>query len=239
MYKIVLIVMLIISLIVLYIIFHRNMMLSLQPTLRYSDVKNKLKTGDIILFACHRYSSLTNILSYTFYRGAVGCEFIHIGLVVRINGVLCIVEMNRDDYIFDGVIRRLNYSDKGCIIISNLEHRLSHYVNNWNGQFAVRYIDKELDVNTLLRTLENYKHITFRKNTSVLMLIVCDFMGLRYPMSLPDDEMICCEFVYDILLKMGVLEYCPPHLFWTYNYLNGRFDSFTKIPYSMPIKFAC
>ena len=62
-------------------------------------IKSKLKSGDIILFACKKHNSIFNHLIYNSRTKFVGSEYGHGGLILRINNKLYVLECTHHTHV--------------------------------------------------------------------------------------------------------------------------------------------
>jgi hypothetical protein len=214
-----------------------------EPMYHYSDIKKKLKTGDIILFSCKQHGSFFNRVEYSSRTNIVGSMYGHAGIIIRKkNGEVYIVEVCDYDQCGGEHAKHLNNYNQGGVRIIKLDIILNEYYKEYKGTYAVKFISKEIPYLEIMEKLKRYKHITFQPRKTLLFLAIVDiFISHSLANSLAkkcdQDKMICTEFLYNLLCDCNVLKNYPAKLFWPHLITNQVFDELENIKYSKPLKF--
>lgn len=232
-----------IFLIILYFIFFikKDNRYEYYPMNKYKNIKHKFKTGDIILFSCKMHSSFLNNLEYYMRTNFIGSEYGHVGIILKMNNDIYLVECTDYDHIADNYAYRMNSYGKGGVRIINFEKILKYYYNETHGNFAVKFISKEIPNKVFFSKLKDYKNIIFRNKQNVYCPAIFDIV-VSHELSEKifdeeDGEMLCSEFVYHFLHKCKILSKYPSNLFWPHLFTDGTFDELASVPYSEPCKF--
>ena len=110
------------------------------PTYKYADIKNKLKTGDIMLFSYKKHQSKIHEIFYYCRTKLLGSEYGHVGIVIRDNDKLFLLECTDSDHIGNNKSFHFNNYGKGGVRIIELETLLKEYENGYMGIFGVKFI---------------------------------------------------------------------------------------------------
>lgn len=159
---------------------------SKEPSIRYSDIKSNLKTGDIILFGERGPFDLILVRFFTM------CPSIHASIVYRDNEKL---------YLFEGTYRErkdlLSGKKKDGAVLLDLEERLKE-----QSKRAIYYvpINKPINNNLFIETVKKYQDVEW--NGELLSWLKTNILKK------PDktNAMFCSQFVASILKECGVLE---------------------------------
>ena len=212
------------------------------PMNNYNKIKHKFKTGDIILFSCKIHSSFINNLEYYIRTNFIGSEYGHVGIILKINNGIYLVECTGHDHIADNYAYRMNDYGKGGVRIIDFEVILKYYHNETHGNFAVKFISKEIPNKIFLSKLKDYKHIIFRDKENVYYRAILD-VAVSHDLSekiFEEEEaveMVCSEFVHHFLHKCNILDKYVSNLFWPHLFTDGTFDELALVSYSEPYKF--
>jgi hypothetical protein len=213
-----------------------------RPIYNYAHIKDKLKTGDIVVFSCKKYNTLFCRLEYYFRTNFIGTEFGHSGIVLKLKDELYFVECTDKKYLCDKYAYKLNNFGKGGIRIVNFEKIIRQYQKDYNATFAVKFISKEIPFRTIFKVLDDYKKIKFSKKSIAVLMFIIDMcishqIARKFFVDWYINKMICSQFVCDILNKCNVLACYPPYLFWPPMIMDGTLDRISIVKYSEPYKF--
>ena len=141
----------------------------------YNNVKHDIKSGDLLLFSHSHY----NVFTRTFGNPI----FSHLGIVVKINNKLNVVEMVNADYIYPGNQQHSN------LLITPLYDRITYY----SGDVSIASLNQELSIEQTIKLnqLANKKY-TFV--TSWINHLVFHEKDIRF----------CSEFIAEILDKLNI-----------------------------------
>lgn len=243
----VIIIFIILIIFILYIIFfirkadiYRN-----DPLYHYQDIKKKMKTGDIILFSCKKNNSIYQKLGYYVRTELIGCEYGHVGIIVKKNDKLYVLECVSDDHCADIHGEYLSGSGEGGIRLINLETLLHHYYEDYDGLYAVKFISKEIPLETVDNELQNYVGTKFEDKKKIFLLgliDICISHNLSKKLSSnnkKEDKILCCSgFVHHFLNKCGVFKDYPSELFWPHLFLyDDKCKPLENVEYSKPFRF--
>ena len=211
----------------------------------YSNIRNKLKTGDLILFTCKKHGSLFANLMYLSRTTLLGSDYGHAGIVIKDkrNNHLYIAECCGHDQCGNKYANYLNKDQKGGIRIIDLDILLKEYHNEYNGSYAVKFISNEIPNSIIISALKKYKNVRFQERHILCMLAAMDIF-ISHPVAAAlsnicdKNKMICTEFVHDLLHECNVLDKYPSKLFWPHLITNHVFKKLEKIKYSRPFKFS-
>lgn len=81
------IIILVVSLLLIYFV-NKKPIINTQIE-NYSDIKDKFKTGDIILFSCRKHNTFIDEIKYFSRTKLIGSEFGHVGLILRDKKIVC------------------------------------------------------------------------------------------------------------------------------------------------------
>lgn len=234
---------LILLVIIYFLIFVRKKNLYTNyPIHNYSDIRNNLKTGDVILFSCTAHQNIVCEMKYYIRTELLGSEFGHVGLILRHNNKLYCVECTTYHHPGYKYAYHLNDKKEGGIRIVNLDKLLSDYDASYDAIFAVKHIEKEIDSKLMLKKLREYKDIIFSSKMQMLVSATIDIaishkLSTSVSKSMNMNRMICSQFAYHILREFDVLDDYPDYLFWPVLYVDGTFDKLSRVKYSDVTKF--
>lgn len=214
------------------------------PFYNFSEIRSKLKTGDIILFKCQHDTPLYK-LSYYVRTGLVGTEYGHSGIVIKgKNGNLFILECCGYDQCGYDKSYYMNGGKKGRggVRIINLDTVLGAYKKEYNGYFGVKFIEKEIPLSTINRVIKKYRDVFFQYPHMLAILAITD-NGFSHALAkyiaerCDKKHMICTEFTYDFLYECGIVSEYPAKLFWPHSFTNETFKNIQIVKYSDLYKF--
>jgi len=209
----------------------------------FEQVRDKAKTGDIILFHKDTRSGFLETIEVDLLSPLVfeKTEFRHCGIIVRKDGEIHVMECA--DELHSGHTDA-SYLTKGTGIRMVPIEPLLYAYNRDNGDahFGIKYIAEEIPterLNAFLREYEAINYLKFHKIAAVLA------SKLVLPKRFHDrvverfsNEMMCSEFVHHFLNKSGVLKDYPSKVFMPYYIEDAeRFRSLEIVPYSEIIRF--
>ena len=213
----------------------------------YKDIKKDLKSGDIILFSCNKYSSIVDEIGYICRTKLLGTAYGHVGIVFNNNGNLFLVECTDDNHTARQYATHLNNKKRGGIRIIELDTIISEYYKENKGFFGVKFIEKEIPTQRMIDNILKYQNVIFEIKIVLIGLIIIDLYISNDSVTKIShiytknetimDKMMCSEFVYKLLFDCDVVNYYPRKIFWPHLFVNGKFDELTKINYSQPLKF--
>ena len=258
MLTIIFIIIVIIILLVLVIIFNRPRMINTlndKTTYKYSNLREKFKTGDIILFSYIKHDNLFKKLTYQCRTTFLGFEYGHAGLVMKHDGNLYVVEctdtehVDNDKCIYlnnkseNDKCVHLNNKKRGGIRIFEMDTLLDKYYRENEGHFGVKFISQEIPSNIILSSLKKYENITFENKISVLCIALIDiFVSHQFAETILEyhnntDRMMCTEFLHRILNEANILKPYPSKLFWPHKINDVDFEKIEKIKFSKIHRF--
>lgn len=222
---------------IIYII---RLTLKKKPIIKNSnllEIRNKLKTGDIIFFSRKE----TDIIDWEYYfrKKLLGSTISHIGLIYRENDNIYVVECTSKIHTGNNCCIKLNKHNNGGIRIIQFDKLISIY----SGYFYVKFISKEIPNDLFLNKLDNYKKYVYPNKFILLVIFIIDrlistkFAEWLSKHLIPLDTIICCEFVYRLLLDCNVVKKYPFKTFWPFCFNDEIFNSLQKVTYSKAYKF--
>ena len=230
----------ILILILLYILFSVNNDNS--PIYYYEDIKDKLTTGDIILFSREIYDSVLDKILYDTRTKLLNSIYGHAGIILKINNVLYIIECCGYYQTGYAHANHLNNQKMGGVRIINLDTILKDYYKNYKGICAVKFISREIPNSVIMQNIIKYQNMIFEKGKNVCFLAVADLLishkfAENISKKFSDKRMFCTEFLHSLLCDCGVLKKYPSKLFWPHCITQKIFDDLEIIKYSKPYKF--
>ena len=211
---------------------------------KYSHLKSKLKTGDVLLFSCKKHSTLLNKMKYYIRTNLLGSEFGHVGIVIRDKNKLYLIECTDVIHTGNRMAKRLNDYEKGGIRIVDLDYLLKRYHEKYGGIFGVRFISKEISNDIILNKLNQFKEKIFENRAKLILLgfvdicishhiasYLCNFLS-NY------QKIMCSQFAHQLLYQCNAVNEYKSELFWPHLFDDNKvFDKIQKIPYSNLYKF--
>lgn len=220
----------------------------LKTMINYNEIKSRLKTGDIIMFACKKHDNFIIEAIYNLRTSALGIDFGHAGIVIKVNGStggngLYLLEVVNTDHPGNDKAYFFNGGEKGGLRIMPLKFALETYTNECNGIYAVRFADVELSAQCLSDNIYKYTEKTFPSKTSLFLLGFIDII-ISHAVSInmmdkisSEEKIMCTEFLYSILNDCDTVKDFPAKLFWPHYLSTSKFDTLSKINYSEPVIF--
>jgi len=211
--------------------------------LRLRDVRDDLKTGDIILFHKSSRNGILDtlemdLLAPLFYRDT---EFRHCGIVVRHDDELAVVEC-ADEHHSGHHIARYPYGGSGIREVP-LEPLLDKYSeDNHAAHFGVRMIPKEIPVPVLKSAVEEIGPVSYLNAYRWATIFMSSFFlpgsVFRRYVNLHATQMMCSEFVHAALARCGVLRDYTSKIFAPYIIENTEhFKRHDNVGYSDIVRF--
>lgn len=262
---ILIIVLVIVMLIVLYICWRPSTITDNGTIYNYNtNIRPKLKTGDIILFSSKNNGSAISDLMYKTRTSLLGTDYGHVGLVVRnpSTNKLYLIECTDYGHTAHNLARVLNDKKRGGIRIIDLDTIIDRYGTEQNGLFAVKFIETEIPYKTITKILPEYQNVVFENKLKLITLAITDLMlshqlaakisgsGYRgagkYSFGTTNSDtnsdtnprkMMCSEFVYEILYRCGAVRKYDSRLVWPHDYTTEMFQSMSIVNFSRPYVF--
>lgn len=213
------------------------------PAVSFADVRDRLKTGDIILFHKTARSGFIDSLeldfvSPVFFRAN---EFRHSGIIVRHDDEVKVLECAEERH---SGYSSASYPTGGTgIRFVPLESLLDAYTRD-NGQphYGVRFIDAEISADVVFDALSEYGPVRYLKMQKSIPLFLTKFiLPGRIRARVLDafrHEMMCSEFVHSILNRCGALSDYPSKLVAPYSIEDdGFFRRLARVPFSDIVRF--
>ena len=213
------------------------------PTVSFAEVRDRMKTGDIILFHKTARSGIIDSLeldfvSPLFFRAN---EFRHSGIIVRHDDEVKVLECAEETH---SGYSAASYPTGGTGIRTvPLESLLDAYTrDNGRPHYGVRFIDSAIPVETVYHALRGYGPVAYLKMQRSIPLFLTQFVlparirgrvleAFRH-------EMMCSEFVHSILNRCGVLADYPSKLIAPYSIEDdGFFRRLARVPFSDIVRF--
>ena len=213
------------------------------PTVAFADVRDRMKTGDIILFHKTARSGFIDSLeldfvSPLFFRAN---EFRHSGIIVRHGDEVMVLECAEESH---SGYSLASYPTGGTGIRAvSLEALLAAYTrDNGDPHFGVRFISSEIPASRVYEVLDGYGPVRYlRMQRSIPLFLTKFFLPGRIRASLLDafrQEMMCSEFVHSILNRCGALADYPSKLLAPYSIEDDAFfRKLERVPFSGVIRF--
>lgn len=239
----------IIIIIIIFIIFYflifvrKHDKYQYDPLYDYSNIKPRMKTGDIILFACRKFDSLGSFIKYTSRTELIGSPYGHVGIILRNGHRLYVMECTSNVHCADEHAYYLNNLGKGGIRIIDLDILIHSYYKEWGGNFAIRFISEEIPHARVAKNFKLYKDKTFGDTFKLGFLTVVDMtishdLAKRLVPLVDKSKYICSEFAYEFLYRCGILKKYPAELFWPHLFMDDKlFSPLQLVKYSKPFKF--
>ena len=213
------------------------------PTVSFADVRDRLKTGDIILFHKTARSGIIDSLeldfvSPVFFRAN---EFRHSGVIVRHDDDVKVLECAEERH---SGYSEASYPTGGSgIRIVPLESLLDAYTrDNGRPHYGVRFIDSAIPTETVYDALSGYGPVAYLKmQRSIPLFLTQFFLPGRIRRRVLDafrHEMMCSEFVHSILNRCGALADYPSKLIAPYSIEDDSFfRRLARVPFSDIVRF--
>lgn len=237
------IIIIVVILLYLLIFVKKNDIYQDDPIYDYKDVRNKFKSGDIILFSCKKNDSLYNSIEYYFRTKFIGSEYGHVGIIIKNNNQFYVIECIPYNYCADEYAHYLNNEKKGGIRIIELDKLLNVYSNSYAALFAVKFISEEIPKYILFEKLFKYSDKIFDDKNKLMILGIIDVCISNTIAQLlssywDKNKMMCSEFVHNFLYNCGTLKEYPSKIFWPHLLTDDNlFSSLEIVTYSKPYKF--
>jgi hypothetical protein len=191
------------------------------PVVPLHEVRDALKTGDIILFHKTARAGVLDtlemdVLAPLFFEHN---EFRHSGIVVRRGDELFVLECTEERH---SGAEHASYPTGGPAIREvPLESLLAAYTDdNGDPHFGVRFIPGALDQGVLMSRVKEIGPVIYlRARRSISIYLSSFFIPARIHrrlMARYSGEMMCSEFVHSVLSACGALRDFPSKLFAPY-----------------------
>jgi hypothetical protein len=210
---------------------------------RYEEIKQRARTGDIILFHKTRRTGLIDsleldIVSPLFYKRN---EFRHCGIVLRDESGLYVLECADE--------RHSGYSVATYVTAGNgvrvveLEPLMREYArDNGDPHFAILHIEEEIPRERFREVLAGYQPVNYLKMHRTAAVVLAHALlppaWAQRVFARYEGDMMCSEFLHDFLHRCGVLAEYPSKAFVTYAIENDApFRSLQRVKYSTMVRF--
>jgi hypothetical protein len=204
-------------------------------------VKNKLKTGDILLFRYNNHNSRISQMVYFCRTRLVGSDYGHVALVIRDHGKLYAIEGVAIGHSAEDEGLPLNHKNAGGVRIIELDTLVQRYHSDYGGLFAVRHIKVPLKKKNIMNKLLSYRDRTFESKQYLGGLLIADFFSYDLANVVADpkrsDKIFCSEFVYRLLRDCDLIGEYNPKLFWPALFTKPIFDHLTRYRWDKVVKF--
>ncbi len=209
-----------------------------------SDVRDELKTGDIILFHKASRNGILDtlemdVIAPLFFRET---EFRHCGIVVRRDDSLAVLEC-ADQFHSGHQIASYPWGKSGIREVE-LEPLLARYAeDNADAHFGVRFIPNEIPLEKMMEAIHQIGPVSYLKPYRFAWIYFSSFvMPGRFFNRLVDihaTQMMCSEFVHATLARCGALGAYTSKVFAPYIIENPEhFEQHDKVGYSDIVRFA-
>jgi hypothetical protein len=209
---------------------------------KYEDIKNNLKTGDIILFSGQYYSGLCDEIKYLLRTKLPGSIYGHAGMVFKTDKTYLIEVCSTQQPAIEQSIF-MNNKKKGGIRLIELDIIIDAYHKECDGLFGVKYIDKEIPTERVIDVLNNkdYRDMVFPERSYLAKLAFLDFVISREIAKIysgyDQKNMYCTEFLYSLLYHCGAVKLYPSKFFWPHLFTSKKFKDLCIAKFSDPVKF--
>ena len=214
-----------------------------QEILPFEQIRDRARTGDIILFHKTTRNGFLDTLELDLLSPlAFGeTEFRHCGIIVRNNGELHVMECA--DEMHSGH-DEATYLTKGTgIRLVPIERLLRAYTrDNGDPHFGIKFISEEIPSHKLQTTIGGYGVVNYLKLPRLLYIFLSRAvlprkLHQRIAVSF-SNQMMCSEFVHSFLNKCGVLKDYPSKLFMPYYIEDAAvFQKLEIVKYSEIVRF--
>lgn len=202
-----------------------------------------MRTGDIILFHKTTRSGFIDTLeldfvSPVFFRAN---EFRHSGIVVRRGEDLHVLECAEESH-SGYALADYPTGGKGIRLVP-LEPLLDAYTkDNGEPHYGIRFISSVIPAQKIFGVLEDYGPVSYLPMQRSLPLYLTRFLlphrVRRSLLNRYNSEMMCSEFVHNILNRCGALADYPSKLFAPYSFEDDTFfRKVAVVPFSDIVRF--
>lgn len=198
------------------------------PIVGFADVKDSLKTGDIILFHKTTRTGFIDSLELDFISPLFfkATEFRHSGIIVRQNDELFVLECAEERH-SGHAYAAYPTGGRGIRMVPLTELLNAYTRDNGSAHYGVRFISREIDPDQLREALEQYGPVDYLKMHRSIPLFLTKFLLpaqlRRSLLGAWSHEMMCSEFVHDILNRCGALADYPSKLLAPYSIEDDNF----------------
>lgn len=198
------------------------------PTVGFNDVRESLKTGDIILFHKTTRTGLIDSLELDFISPMFfkATEFRHSGIIVRQEDDLFVLECAEEQH-SGHAFAAYPTGGRGIRIVPLIDLLSAYTRDNGSAHYGVRFISSEIEPERVYEALGKYGPVDYLKMQRSVPLFLTKFL-LPAPLrsSLLEawsHEMMCSEFVHSILNRCGALADYPSKLIAPYSIEDDTF----------------
>lgn len=215
----------------------------------YSQIKDSLKTGDIVLFSSKNNGNVLQSSMYFARTRLVGSEYGHVGVVLKRNDGLFLIECCNPSHVGYEQAYNLNDKKQGGIRIIELSHALNSYYDMYGGYYAIKPIKEAIPSDKLVDCLRKYSETIFEDINFVYFVAALDVIVSRdiaksvVTRYRPDvcflDRMTCGEFLYRLLTDCQIVRESKAKLMWPHIYTLKKFDKLANNAYGKHYKIIC
>lgn len=191
------------------------------PMVALDEIRDRLQTGDIILFHKTARTGLFDTLELDFVAPLFfeRNEFRHSGIVVRRADGLFVIECT-EEFHSGHVHARYITGGKGIREVS-LELLLEEYArDNGDPHFGVRLIGREISADALIEIVQEIGPVSYLKASRSVPIYLSKYLLPRPAVQRIIDryanQMMCSEFVHYVLARCGALRDYQSKLFAPY-----------------------
>lgn len=212
-------------------------------TVPLQDVRDDLKTGDIILFHKTTRAGILDTLELDFVAPLFfpENEFRHSGIIVRRGDELSVVECTEEFH--SGHTYAVYPTGGKGIRQVPLEPLLDAYTrDNGDPHFGVRLIGNEIPSEVMMKSITEIGPVSYLKARRSAALFLSSFLLPTRVHAYLDrvfvSEMMCSEFVHRVLARCGALREYPSKIFAPYIIENSHlFERYDRAGYSGIVRF--
>lgn len=207
------------------------------------EVRERLKTGDIILFHKTTRSGMMDVLELDllaplFFRET---EFRHSGIIIRRGDNLFVLECA--DELHSGHTLAIYPAGGKGIREVPLEPLLEAYTrDNGDPHFGVRFVGSEIPEDVLMSIVQSVGPKSYLKAKRSVPIYLSQYVlpapALKKVIDMHSHQMMCSEFVHCVLSSCGALREFPSKLFAPYILENAHlFERYDIAGYSDVVRF--
>lgn len=214
-----------------------------QRIVAFEEIRDRARTGDIILFHKTTRKGLVETLEVDVLSPMVfdKTEFRHCGIVVRQDAGLFVMECA--DQLHSGHNDAIYLTEGTGIRMVPIDALLTAY-NRDNGDphFGIKHITEEIPRENIAAFVREYSRVNYLKIHKIITVLLSHLVlpkriynriAKRF-----ENEMMCSEFVHNFLNRSGVLRDYPSKLFMPYYIENdSRFKELEIVKYSDIVRF--
>lgn len=186
--------------------------------INYNKIKDKLKTGDIIITKRCKYTNIKNYFYWLLFKIIYNSDYHHSIIILRIKDKLYGIDFVNKNYEKDIGKKYSKISNfiniKTGLRIFDLEKYLKYYSKSYGANYKVFSIKKKINNKKLLKIVIKYRNFEF-------------FYPITLKKIFNGNILNCNEFICKILKELKLLKqnncvlYNPHNIIFNSNYLDG------------------